>query len=126
LDLSYNQLRNKISDMGTLFNKLERLSVLAVRENPNMKHFRAARLELIGSIERMRNVRCELRVIDSEVTVSERVTGWRRTGGSEEEAEKLRADCALWELAPAPTRQPRPSRGPTAVDDRGSRAGALL
>lgn len=45
-------------------------------------------------------VNCTLRVIDREVTLSERVEAWKRVGGTEEEVESLRTRAALFLRTP--------------------------
>lgn len=95
LDLRDNQLRTKPSALGRLFNGMPALEAVAVRGNPVTKRLQRARIEIIGSMPRMGEVECELRVIDSEVTVSERVEALRKAGKGKDEAEKLRANIAL-------------------------------
>eukprot|EP01083_Nonionella_stella_P084097 232703_1 len=60
----------------------------------------AQRIELIGSVARMRRVQCNLRVIDSPVTLDERVDAVKLHGGSEEEAEELRYKACLYQRSP--------------------------
>jgi hypothetical protein len=63
-------------------------------------HSAKNRLDLIGNIERMRDVSCSLRVIDTTITLDERIGAWKRHGGTEQESEGLRCRAALHLRAP--------------------------
>jgi hypothetical protein len=76
------------------------LRAFAFRGNPVSRALPRARLALIGAVPRMREVQCSLRFIDGEVTIDERVAGVIAGGGTEADAEKLRADRALWLRSP--------------------------
>jgi hypothetical protein len=69
--------------------------------NPCMREA-ADREKLIGHIERMHEVSCELRVIDTPITIDERVAAWKRVGGDERASERLRYKAALGLRAPKP------------------------
>lgn len=82
------------------------MQVLAIRGNPcirsdSSKHERADRLTLMGHMQRLRAVDCSLRVLDTEITVNERVAAWQAGGLSADEAEHLRAQIALHVRTPA-------------------------
>lgn len=100
LDVSHNSINNGLTDLGEMLNGMEALEVFVIRGNPCMKKYDAARETLIGSIRRMREVTCNLRVIDTDVHIGERVSAWRKSGGTEEETEHLRAQAALYLRTP--------------------------
>eukprot|EP00753_Platysulcus_tardus_P007329 PLAT15137.1.p1 GENE.PLAT15137.1~~PLAT15137.1.p1 ORF type:complete len:2194 (+),score=1373.13 PLAT15137.1:84-6584(+) len=100
LDVSYNNITGRSSELGDVLEALRSLEVFLVQGNPCMKRYEKARLAIIGNVPRMRETTCDLRVIDSEVTVGERCEAWRKAGGSESDVEKLRADAALYVHTP--------------------------
>eukprot|EP00003_Mantamonas_plastica_P007852 TRINITY_DN1668_c0_g1_i6.p1 TRINITY_DN1668_c0_g1~~TRINITY_DN1668_c0_g1_i6.p1 ORF type:complete len:276 (-),score=94.86 TRINITY_DN1668_c0_g1_i6:62-889(-) len=51
-------------------------------------------------MQEMHNVTCDLRVIDTEVTISERIKAWKKQGASNEEAERLRWQATLHIVRP--------------------------
>eukprot|EP01028_Stygiella_incarcerata_P010326 TRINITY_DN528_c0_g1_i3.p1 TRINITY_DN528_c0_g1~~TRINITY_DN528_c0_g1_i3.p1 ORF type:complete len:1710 (+),score=447.49 TRINITY_DN528_c0_g1_i3:309-5438(+) len=99
LDISSNGIRATPATLGAFFNRFDLLEVLAVRGNPVVSK-RTDRSLLIGSIERMRRIDCNFRVVDTVVTTNERVAGWKRSGASDEECEKLRWQAILYQRCP--------------------------
>lgn len=57
LDVSRNDIRMSLPDLGAWLNGREALQVFAIRKNPCVKSYEVSRLHLIGCIDRMRQVR---------------------------------------------------------------------
>ncbi len=55
--------------------------MVALRNNPCMSK-RDGRTQLLGTIKRLRQHGCTLRIVDKPITVDERVEAWRQNGGS--------------------------------------------
>ncbi|KAJ3431570.1 protein phosphatase 1 regulatory subunit sds22-related [Anaeramoeba flamelloides] len=95
VDLSYNQINNKIDRIASWIDQMHSLEVLCLRGNPCLKDKTNRRL-LIGSIKSMREITSRLRVLDTEITISERVEGWKAQGATEEQCNDLRFKATLY------------------------------
>eukprot|EP01006_Ploeotia_vitrea_P036609 TRINITY_DN66040_c7_g3_i1.p1 TRINITY_DN66040_c7_g3~~TRINITY_DN66040_c7_g3_i1.p1 ORF type:complete len:2447 (+),score=1447.66 TRINITY_DN66040_c7_g3_i1:190-7530(+) len=105
LDVRNNNIKTKPVELGRIIDSLKKLQVLAIRGNPCMRN-KKDRLRLMGSIPGLREVNCTLMVIDQPIDIHERVEAWKLQGGSDEEAEKLRYETALFLRAPRPEKIP--------------------
>ncbi|KAJ3450828.1 protein phosphatase 1 regulatory subunit sds22-related [Anaeramoeba flamelloides] len=95
LDLSNNQINNQIDRIASWIDQMSSLEVLCLRGNPCLKN-KTNRKLLIGSIKSMREITSRLRVLDTEITISERVEGWKAQGASEEQCNDLRFKATLY------------------------------
>jgi Leucine-rich repeat (LRR) protein len=105
LDLRDNKIATPIPQLAAQIDAIPSLQVIALRGNPCLssdseKRQKANRLALLGSMQRVRSVDCSLRVLDTEITVNERVEAWQAGGLSAAEAETLRAQIALYVRTP--------------------------
>lgn len=89
LDVTYNDLRTPLQEIVQLLDQMTVLQCLAIRHNPIMKS-KKDRLKLIGDMESMRKIACRLSIIDTRITLDERIEVWRAQGGSIEEVQRLR------------------------------------
>jgi hypothetical protein len=87
-------------ELAALIDGLSRLSRLAVRGNPLMKTTRHARVTLLSYIKSLRSHHCVLRVIDTPISVDERINAWIANGETVEAAEAFRAEFTLMERTP--------------------------
>ena len=101
-DVSENEVSDKIKDVAGILNTMPSLSILACRKNPFMDSA-SDRITLIGLLSRMHDINCSFRVVDTEVTVEERVTGWRQIGRDERTCEQLRYKATLYLSTPPNT-----------------------
>jgi len=99
LDVSYNLIKNPISYLARLLDSLTALECVALHDNPCFKSPKA-RTSLIGAMSATKEVECQLQVIDTELTIDERIDAWKKVGGSEEECEDLRYKAVMWQRAP--------------------------
>jgi hypothetical protein len=58
------------------------------------QHTKHARL--IGMMRSLHKVQCALRVLDTEISIKERVAAWARLGGSKADTEKLRMEAMMY------------------------------
>lgn len=100
LDVRNNALACPLPELGALLQSLPALRAFAFRGNPCSKKLAAARLSLLSAIPRMRELHCPLQVIDSEISIDDRVKAMQLGGCSEVESEGLRGALALWRRAP--------------------------
>lgn len=101
-DFTENEVSDKIKDVAGILNTMASLSILACRKNPFMESM-SDRITLIGLLSRMHDINCSFRVVDTEVTVEERVTGWRHIGKDERTCEQLRFKATLYLSTPPNT-----------------------
>jgi Leucine-rich repeat (LRR) protein len=101
-DFTENEVSDKIKDVAGILNSMASLSILACRKNPFMESA-SDRITLIGLLSRMHDINCSFRVVDTEVTVEERVTGWRHIGRDERTCEQLRYKATLYLSTPPNT-----------------------
>ncbi|KAJ5080249.1 leucine rich repeat protein [Anaeramoeba ignava] len=95
LDLSYNKIGNKVSELSALFDKLGVLEMVALRGNPCMKDSNS-RQSILNGMTSIRQMKSRLRVIDSEITIGERVNAWKAQGVSEKQCEELRFQAVIF------------------------------
>jgi Leucine-rich repeat (LRR) protein len=101
-DFTENEVSDKIKEVASILNTMVSLSILACRKNPFMDSA-SDRITLIGMLSRMHDINCSFRVVDTEVTVEERVTGWRQIGRDERTCEQLRYKATLYLSTPPNT-----------------------
>jgi Leucine-rich repeat (LRR) protein len=126
LDLSFNRITNKLKVIGEYINRFKNLVVLCLRGNPGMhgtetkkrrssivgahkdeeSMYSKQRLSLIGAISDLRKVDCHLEIIDTQITVDERIEAWKSYGGANDQLEKMRTKMAMF-LAVPTSMQPK-------------------
>ena len=90
LDVSKNLIRNPIPYIAQFIDTLPELQILAIRENPAIKSAED-RLKLIGFIPSMKQICPVLTVVDTQVTIREKIEGLIQYGSvSPSEGEDLR------------------------------------
>lgn len=80
LELHDNEIRQPVGELAALFDRLEQLEIVTLRNNPVMRA-PDARARLIGALVSQRRVATTLRVIDTPITVAERCDAWQAHGG---------------------------------------------
>jgi hypothetical protein len=58
------------------------------------------RLRLIGAISDLRLIDCHLEIIDTQITVDERIEAWKSYGGANDKLEKMRTKMAMFLAVP--------------------------
>ncbi|CEO96342.1 hypothetical protein PBRA_005013, partial [Plasmodiophora brassicae] len=96
LDLRSNKINVPLAQIAQVADTLSLLELLYLRGNPIMRTTQD-RLKLISLISRMKQVECNLRVIDTEVSLDERVDSWIASGGAVDQAETLRYRAAIFQ-----------------------------
>eukprot|EP00027_Filamoeba_sp_ATCC50430_P016759 CAMPEP_0168569714 /NCGR_PEP_ID=MMETSP0413-20121227/16321_1 /TAXON_ID=136452 /ORGANISM="Filamoeba nolandi, Strain NC-AS-23-1" /LENGTH=833 /DNA_ID=CAMNT_0008602261 /DNA_START=610 /DNA_END=3111 /DNA_ORIENTATION=- len=99
LDVHHNDINTPIKELAAFLDRLKTLECLAIRENPIMKS-ESDRKKLIGAMISMREVTCVLQVIDTLVTIDERIEAWKNAGGNAAEAELMRYNAVLYQRMP--------------------------
>jgi len=100
LDVSNNALRDRLQQMGSVFDALPNLVALMLRNNPCMRT-RAERMRLMQTMTSLRSVSCTLRYLDSEITMHERVQAWAQASArSPTQLEELKQQALLILCAP--------------------------
>ena len=128
LDISNNNIDMKLDDVGSFVNELKNLTVFCIRENPCMieqdekrkrrpslleksnevSSYSKTRMQLLGAIMGLREIDCKLRIIDTQITVDERIEAWKQSTSSEksnsidiENLEMMRTRMALFIAMPS-------------------------
>lgn len=78
---------------------MKALECVALRDNPIMKS-EGDRKKLIGLMMTMREVTCVLQVIDTVITIDERIDAWKALGGNPDEAELMRYKAIMYQRLP--------------------------
>ena len=99
LALHDNQLRNPLEQVAQWLDGFARLECVALRNNPCMRT-PAERARLIGLMRSLHKARCSLRVLDTEISIKERVAAWAQLGGSAEATERLRFEAVMYQRLP--------------------------
>ena len=120
LDLANNKISDSIKDLGKVFNKLQDLEILVLKGNPCMRA-KQKRLSMIGGTPSKKGLHdahsakvvsllvempitrqfdCNLRIVDREITVVERIKAWSSSGATETEINEGRAQMALFLRTP--------------------------
>jgi Leucine-rich repeat (LRR) protein len=99
LALHHNQLGNPLEQVAQFLDGFQRLECVALRNNPCMKS-PAERTRLIGLMRSLHKARCSLRVLDTEISIKERVAAWAQLGGSAEATERLRFEAVMYQRLP--------------------------
>lgn len=99
LDVSFNAIQTPLRDIGNLLDRMSRLECLALRENPVMNSSKD-RKKLIGLINSLREVTCNLQVIDTVITIDERIEAWKAGGGDPSQAEMIRYKAVMYQRMP--------------------------
>ena len=63
----------------------------------------ADRTKLIGLMRALHRAECALRVLDTEISIRERVAAWKQLGGSAEATEQLRIEAVMYQRVPPDT-----------------------
>jgi Leucine-rich repeat (LRR) protein len=99
LALHNNQIANPLEQVAQFLDGFQRLECVALRNNPCMKS-PAERTRLIGLMRSLHKARCSLRVLDTEISIKERVAAWAQLGGSAEATERLRFEAVMYQRLP--------------------------
>ena len=102
LDVHDNQIDTAFKVLAPFLDTLTSLRVICLRGNPCMKDLKD-RLNLIGQMKSMRNEKANLRIIDSEISIDERIEAWKKQGGKADESELLRWKTLLYQRIPEET-----------------------
>ncbi|EGG22777.1 hypothetical protein DFA_04907 [Cavenderia fasciculata] len=89
LSLINNQIQTPIPIVAQILDQLVSLETFAIRANPIMQS-PTDRLALIGSMATMKQLDQTLKVIDTEITIFDKVEGWKVAGGSTRDAETFK------------------------------------
>eukprot|EP00002_Diphylleia_rotans_P021967 TRINITY_DN428_c0_g2_i2.p1 TRINITY_DN428_c0_g2~~TRINITY_DN428_c0_g2_i2.p1 ORF type:complete len:2171 (-),score=432.49 TRINITY_DN428_c0_g2_i2:273-6785(-) len=96
LDLSFNKIENTIAEIAQFIDSLPDLQILAIRNNPFYERGRdGARMMILGQIQKLRDPNCSFRVLDTDVTIEERVAAWKKFGATEHDVETLRFQATI-------------------------------
>jgi hypothetical protein len=99
LDISNNLISTGLKELAFYLEKMKALECVAVRGNPVLKT-EADRKKLIGFMDSMKEVSCGLQVIDTVVSIDERIEAWKAVGGHPDEAELLRYKAIMFQRLP--------------------------
>ncbi|KAM9953916.1 hypothetical protein ACTFIR_009023 [Dictyostelium discoideum] len=90
LCLINNQINNPLPLIAQLLDSIKSLEIIAIRGNPCMRSPND-RLSLIGHMSTMKSItESTLKVIDTEITIYDKVEGWKLVGGPLKDAEILK------------------------------------
>eukprot|EP01132_Coremiostelium_polycephalum_P007517 gene7517-9238_t len=89
LCLVNNQIQTPLPMIAQFLDSMSSLEIIALRGNPIMKTPND-RLTLIGLMASMKQLVTTLKVIDTEVTIYDKVEGWKLAGGSLMDAESFK------------------------------------
>lgn len=100
LDLSNNAIKTAIPVIAQFVDSLSSLQILAIRNNPVMKT-KEDRLKLIGFIPSMKQICPLLTVVDTPITIREKIEGLVEFGSvPPKEAEDLRLQATVAQKVP--------------------------
>lgn len=99
LDLSFNSLQNTLPQIAEFLDKMKNLECIALRNNPTMKS-ENDRKKLIGLMVTMREITCVLQVLDTFISIDERIEAWKAAGGNPNEAELIRYKAVMFQRLP--------------------------
>ena len=66
-----------------------------------MDPFASKRMELLSHVPGLRSPECRLNVVDTAITLEERIAAWEMAGGQASDLEGFRAECALTVRSPS-------------------------
>ncbi|KAF2072763.1 hypothetical protein CYY_005929 [Polysphondylium violaceum] len=89
LSLINNQINNPLQVIAQVLDSIPTLEIVALRGNPAIKT-PADRQTLIGYMASMKSTQTTLKVIDTEITIHDKVDGWKLAGAPIKEAEAFR------------------------------------
>ncbi|KAK5582012.1 hypothetical protein RB653_003593 [Dictyostelium firmibasis] len=90
LCLINNQINNPLPMIAQLLDSMKSLEIIAIRANPCMRNPND-RLTLIGLMSTMKSIsQPMLKVIDTEISIYDKVEGWKLVGGPLKDAEMLK------------------------------------
>jgi hypothetical protein len=102
--------RTSLVDIAALIDKLSNLQAIAVRGNPFMtKNPKKSRVLLLGRIQRLKDHGCRLRIVDTPISVDERIGAWLQLG---EKEVGFAALCFTCTPCVSPHRQPPSAQCP--------------
>ena len=79
--------------------KRRRSSILGAHMNEESTYSKQ-RMALIGAISGLQKVDCHLRILDTQITVDERIEAWKSYGGAQDMLEKMRTKMAIFLAVP--------------------------
>ncbi|KAJ3452102.1 nischarin related [Anaeramoeba flamelloides] len=94
LDLSFNNINNGIKEIANWIDERNSLEILCLRGNICLNSDES-RKNLIGYIKSMHEVKSRLRVLDTEITITERVVSWKSIGATDEQCNELRFKATI-------------------------------
>ena len=86
--------RSNSSQIAAFLDGMKKLECVAIRDNPIMKG-EVDRKKLLGSMESMRSVECTLKVLDTWISIDERIDAWKSEGGDHAQAEMIRYKAVM-------------------------------
>ncbi|GAM21569.1 hypothetical protein SAMD00019534_047440 [Acytostelium subglobosum LB1] len=89
LSLVNNCITSPLPVVGQLLEHLTNLEIFAIRGNPIMQT-QQDRLMLIGHVPSMRQIDSTLKVIDTEVTINDKIEGWKLVTNELKEPEEFK------------------------------------
>lgn len=89
--------------MAEFLDGLKNLECVALRSNPVMKNTND-RKKLIGLMVTMREVTCVLQVLDTFISIDERIEAWKAAGGNPDEVELMRYKAVMFQRMPRDTK----------------------
>jgi len=78
LDVSNNLIGGSLKALAGFMDLLSPLECIALRGNPIFKNYYEDRRKLIGLLKCTKDVNCKLQVIDTKISISERVDSWKK------------------------------------------------
>jgi len=97
LDIRNNNLKNSASQIGSMIDRLTAIEVIALAGNPCMNN-KGERLKILRHVKRLQELDCPFRVLDTEITVAERVQAWTEIGSDLKVAPELMGCIAALKL----------------------------
>jgi Leucine-rich repeat (LRR) protein len=94
---THNAITTPLSKIAPLLDSIPHLEVVCLRENPIMRTAED-RMKLLGYLHSQRVFLPVLRVFDTEITLDERITAWKRAECVDDEPERLRFAVVIQSL----------------------------
>ncbi|KAJ3424761.1 dynein assembly factor 1 axonemal [Anaeramoeba flamelloides] len=115
VDLSFNRINNTIKEIANWIGQMGSLEIICLRGNPCLKKKQKIKKDrenvrqkggtkdnesrnrnnLLSLITNLQNRDCRLRVIDTEITITERVDAWKARGATDEQCNELRFQTTI-------------------------------
>eukprot|EP01119_Soliformovum_irregulare_P019621 TRINITY_DN6257_c0_g1_i1.p1 TRINITY_DN6257_c0_g1~~TRINITY_DN6257_c0_g1_i1.p1 ORF type:complete len:1295 (+),score=537.13 TRINITY_DN6257_c0_g1_i1:416-4300(+) len=97
VNLSHNQISDPLFDIASLVDSFSQLESLKIRGNFAMKSDQD-RIQFLGMLTSVRRPPFKLKIVDSPITIDERISAWNSVGGStvsDSDSGNLRWDIAM-------------------------------